>query len=252
MPPLLTICTWPPPGAAVLRAIGVQQHPDLGDRIEVDLLGHQAAVADFVGDHPVDDDVAPVAARAADVRHRRAEAHARASRPCSRSARPGSSRMIDVTSRPSTWTCSICVAVMSAAVLGLRGVDVRAACLDGDRLADAADLERQRSDRQALAGAEDDVLALERAEALRATSARVHARLQVGDLEVPLRVADRDARFVGGFGNDRHRGAGDDLPLRVGDRPGDGPGNGLGGRDAAAGARPRPTATSEHKRRILI
>ena len=57
------------PGAAVLRAIRVQQHPDLGDRVEVDLLGHQAAVTDFVRDDAVGDHVAPVAPRTADVRH---------------------------------------------------------------------------------------------------------------------------------------------------------------------------------------
>ena len=51
-------------------------------------------------------------------------------------------------------------------MLRLGGVDVRAARLDDDGFAEAADLERQRADRQPLAGAEDDVLALERAEAL--------------------------------------------------------------------------------------
>ena len=63
---------------------------------------------------------------------------------------------------------------MSAAVLGLGGVDMGAACLDDDRFADAADLERERADRQPLAGAEHDVLALERAETLRATTRSVY------------------------------------------------------------------------------
>ena len=53
-----------------------------------------------------------------------------------------------------------------AAVLRLGGVDVRALGLDDDGLADAADLEHEIADRQPLAGAEDDVLPLERAETL--------------------------------------------------------------------------------------
>ncbi len=63
-------------GAPVLRAVRVQQHAHFGDGVEVDLLCHQAAGANFVGDDAVDDDVAPVAAGTADVRHGSAEAHA--------------------------------------------------------------------------------------------------------------------------------------------------------------------------------
>ena len=72
--------------------------------------------------------------------------------------------------------------------------------LDDDGLAEAADVERQRADRQALAGAEDDVLALERPEARHLDSDGVAAGLQVGDLEAAASVADRDARVVGGLG----------------------------------------------------
>ena len=71
-------------------------------------------------------------------------------------------------------------------MLRLGGVDVRAARLDDDGLADAADFERQVADRQPLAGAEDDVLALERAETLQRDADRVPARLQVGDQEIAL------------------------------------------------------------------
>ena len=96
----------------------------------------------------------------------------------------------------------------------------------------AADLEHEIADRQALAGAEDDVLPLERAETLQRDPDGVSARLQVGDLKISLRIADRLARLVGGFGDDRDGGAGNDLALRVGDGPGDGPGDGLGGHEA--------------------
>jgi hypothetical protein len=51
-------------------------------------------------------------------------------------------------------------------MLRLGGVDVGAAGLDGDGLADVADLEGQVRDRQPLAGAEDDVLAFQRAKTL--------------------------------------------------------------------------------------
>ena len=48
--------------AAVFGAVGVEQDLHLGDRVEVDLLRHQVAGADLVGDDAVHDDVAPVAA----------------------------------------------------------------------------------------------------------------------------------------------------------------------------------------------
>ena len=50
-------------------------------------------------------------------------------------------------------------------MLRLGDVDLRAARFDDDGFAEAADFERQRADRQALAGAQHDVLSLERAEA---------------------------------------------------------------------------------------
>ena len=100
----------------------------------------------------------------------------------------------------------------------------------------------ERADRQPLAGAEDDVLAFERAEAVQLDSHGVAARLQVGDLEVAVAVADRDARVVGGFVDDRHRGARNHLALRVGDVAGDRAGHGLGrGASVGAGRPERPS-----------
>ena len=58
------------------------------------------------------------------------------------------------------------------------------------------------------------------------------ARLQVGDLEAAVPVADRDARVVGRLVDDRERRAGNDLTLRVGDGARDGSAHGLGGRGA--------------------
>ena len=89
---------------------------------------------------------------------------------------------------------------MSAAVLGFCGVDVRAARLDDDGFAEAADVESQRADRESLAGAEDDVLALERAETGHLDPNGVAAGLQVGDLKAAVSVADGYPRVVGGFG----------------------------------------------------
>ena len=64
--PLLRTISYPTATRpSVLGTVGIQEDADLGDRIEVDLLRHQPAVANFVADDPVDDDVAPVAARAA-------------------------------------------------------------------------------------------------------------------------------------------------------------------------------------------
>ena len=106
-------------------------------------------------------------------------------------------------------------------MLRLGGVDVRAAWLRRRRFRRSPPTSSTSvADRQALAGAEDDVLPLERAETLERDPERVHAGLQVGDLEVALVVAGDDARVVGRLADHRHRRAGNDLPLGIGDRPG--------------------------------
>ena len=80
-----------------------------------------------------------------------------------------------------------------AGVLGLGDVDVRPARLDGQGLAEAADVQRQRADGQPLARAEHDVLALEGPETGQLDARGVGTRLQVGDLEVAVGSTSRPA-----------------------------------------------------------
>ena len=117
------------------------------------------------------------------------------------------------------------------AVLRFGGVDVSAPGLDDNGLADAANFEHEVPDRQPFAGAEHDVLPLERAETLKRNLDGVPTGPQVRDLKVSPRIADRLARLVGSLGGDRDGGAGNDLTLGVSDGSGDGPGNGLGEHD---------------------
>ncbi len=114
-----------------------------------------------------------------------------------------------------------------AAVLRLGDVDLRAARLDRDRLADGAHLQRQRSDRQPFCRAEDDVFPLERAEVVHVDSDRERSGLKVGDLELTPFVADANTGVTCGLGDHRDRRAGNDLSLLVGDRSGNDSRHGL-------------------------
>ena len=114
-----------------------------------------------------------------------------------------------------------------AAVLRLGDVDLRAARLDRDRLADGAHLQRQRADRQPFGRAEDDVLPLERAEVVHGDSDRERSGLEVGDLELTPFVADANTGITCGLGDHRDRRAGNDLSLLVGDRAGNDSRHGL-------------------------
>ena len=137
-------------------------------------------------------------------------------------------------------------------MLRLGDVDLRASRLDDDGFAEAADVEGQRADREPLAGAEDDVLALERAEAGHLDPNGVAAGLQVGDLKAAVSVADRHARVVGRLVDDGERRAGNDLPLRVGDVARDGAADGLGGRGAGEqDDRRAATAKVKPNRKVL-
>jgi hypothetical protein len=178
-------------GATVLRPVGIQQYTNFGDRVEVDLLGHQAAVPDLVADHAVDDHIAPVTACPAHVWHRGAETHAEGVHGvlvANTGEQPHDRRdvaaqhlhLFDLRGGD------------DPAVLRLRGIHLCPSGQDEDRLTEAADFERQRAHRQPLAGAEHDARALECAKIFERGPDRVPARLQVGGLKVTLRVADDD------------------------------------------------------------
>ncbi len=102
-------------------------------------------------------------------------------------------------------------------MLRLGDVHLRAARFDDHGFAEAADVERQRADREAFARAQDHVLSLERPEARHLDPDGVRARLQVGDLKTAVPVADGHARVVGRLVDDGEGRAGNHLPLRVSD-----------------------------------
>src|SRR6185436_1198319 len=60
--------------APVFGAEGVEEDLDLGDGVEVDVLGHAVGLPDLVAQHAVHRDVVPVAAHAADLGDESAEA----------------------------------------------------------------------------------------------------------------------------------------------------------------------------------
>ncbi len=135
--------------------------------------------------------------------------------------------MIDVTSRPSTCTCSICFAVIRP----LCCVSATFTCVP---LASTTTVSPR------LPRASVSVPTERRSPALRTTSLRsqrpevghldpngVLAWLQVGDLKAAVAVADRDARIVVGFVDDGQRRAGQDLALGIGDVTRDGAADGL-------------------------
>ncbi len=212
--------------AAVFRPIGVQQDLHFRNRVEVDLLRHEVARAHFVRDHAVDDDVAPVAPRAANVRHIGAEAHAeRIDRVLVAHAGKEPHNRGHVA--PEDLHLFNLRRGDEPAALRFGGIHLRAAGFDGHRFAES-DLERQVPDRQTLGRAEDDVLAFERAEVRQFDPDRVRPWPQVGVLKVAALVAHGRTRIVGGFIDDRDAGTGNHLALLVDDRPRDRPGDGLG------------------------
>ena len=198
----------------VLGAVGVVQQAHLGNRVEVDHLGLHAAVADFVADDPVDDDLAPVRRQAADRGHVDAERSAhRVDRGGVADPRQQPHQRGDVA--PEHLDLFDLRPGDDAAVLRLGRVDMGTGCLDADGVGEAAELERDGADRHALRGAHHHVLALVGAEARDFDADGILSGLQVGHLKVAARIGDghpgRTRRLV----ENRHRGGGHDRPLRV-------------------------------------
>ena len=101
------------------------------------------------------------------------------------------------------------------------------------------------ADRETLASAENDVLALERTKAGQLDPHRVPARLEVGDLEVALIIGHGGARIARRLVHDGDCRTRDDGPLRVHDRAGDAPVT-----VCAADPSGNTTAAARHKRSI--
>ena len=205
--------------AAVLRAVAVEQHLDLLDRVEVDLLRHAVGLADLVAEDTVDHDRVPVAALAAHVGNERAEALAeRLDRVLVAHAGRQAQQRRDVASLDLDLVDL--VGRDAAAVLAVLGADRRARRLDHDALPEA-DHEPQRAERQAVGGAQHGALALERPEVRELDPDRVAAGPQRGHEEAAPRVGRGGAALPRRLVDHRHGRACQRLPGLVGDASGE-------------------------------
>ena len=212
--------------APVLRAEGVEEDLDLGDGVEVDVLGHAVGLAHLVAQHAVDGDVVPAAAHAAHQGDERAEAlaqrlhrilvaHAGHRPHHGRDVAPLALDLLDLLRRD------------EARVLRLLGVHAVGRRLDGDALPEA-DGELDDADRQPARGAQDVPLLLDGAEVRHLRAHGVRVRRHGREEEVAMGVGGVRARGARALVDRGHRGAGDPRSLLVDDRPGDRAGDGLG------------------------